>query len=410
MRLVALGCLLWSSFGVPVTTPAAPATVVIATSRGQASVPVNSDYGFPVLPVPELEVLLPLTTRLEGEWAVVSFADQPFRFLLNAPLYSYQGVIYPLVGGAFTRRDTTYVPLQWLTNEIPRLFSEAYIYDPLAARFEESRFTPVVTSSQVISDRRLYTEVVRGSAAEANGFRLQHQVVVDAGHGGDHPGNLGRFLPRGVNEKHVTLALAKRLRDRLEVRGIDVVMTRDTDTLIDLRDRPKMCKEECVLFVSLHVNSLNPAPGYQRTSGFQTFILAVAETEEAERVARMENEDLRIAPEEELDDDDPLAFILRDLHFNEYHRESFLLAQTIQEHAVPVHPGGDRGVSQALFAVLRVANRPAVLVEAGFATNRGDAAFLSSAAGQERLAEGIAEGIEQYLRQYESKVLLEGGG
>jgi N-acetylmuramoyl-L-alanine amidase len=49
-------------------------------------------------------------------------------------------------------------------------------------------------------------------------------------------------------------------------------------------------------------------------------------------------------------------------------------------------------------------------VETGFGTNRGDAAFLSSATGQQRLAEAIAEGVVVYLRQYEAKILAGAGG
>ena len=77
----------------------------------------------------------------------------------------------------------------------------------------------------------------------------------------------------------------------------------------------------------------------------------------------------------------------------------------VQEAGAKVHPGRNRGVSQARFAVLGTARRPAILVETGFATNRGDAAFLASATGQQQLAEAIAEGIEAYLRRYEEKVL-----
>lgn len=407
--LVLLGALL-GALGPAGSGPPAPSVVVVATTRGQAAVPVSIERGFPVLPAPQLSALLPLSATVDGEWVVVSFADQPFRFLLNAPLYSYRGQVHPLVGGAYTRRDTTYIPLQWLTNEIPRLFSEGYRYDPLAARFEEARFSPVATGVPATPPHHNYREVTRGSAAERNGFRLQHKVVVDAGHGGADPGTLGRFLPRGVNEKHITLAFARELRDRLEGRGIDVVMTRNRDVAVDLRERAEMCRDDCGLFVSIHVNALDPAPGYGRVTGFETYFLSEALTAEAERVAAMENEALRYETDGALDDDDPLSFIFRDLHANEYLRESFLLAEHIQEHGAAVHPGADRGVSQAIFAVLQAASRPAVLIETGFSTNRGDAAFLASETGRRRLAEAIAEGIAEYLKQYENKVRVEGGG
>jgi N-acetylmuramoyl-L-alanine amidase len=76
----------------------------------------------------------------------------------------------------------------------------------------------------------------------------------------------------------------------------------------------------------------------------------------------------------------------------------------VQRHGGRQHPGGDRGVSQARFAVLGYARRPAILVEVGYSTNRGDAQFLTSPEGQRRLARAIADGIVEYLVQYERKL------
>jgi len=158
------------------------------------------------------------------------------------------------------------------------------------------------------------------------------------------------------------------------------------------------------------VNSLPRSPGNENVSGFETYFLDDARTAEAERVANMENDALRYQTQTGLDDDDPMSFILKDLHTNEFLRESALLADAVQNHGARVHPGRNRGVSQARFAVLGSARRPAVLVETGFATNRADAAFLSSATGQQKLAEAIAEGVVVYLRQYEDKILAGAGG
>ncbi len=171
-----------------------------------------------------------------------------------------------------------------------------------------------------------------------------------------------------------------------------------------------MCNDECDLFVSIHVNSLARSQGYENVSGFETYFLHDARTAEAERVANMENDAIRYETETELEDDDPMSFIIKDLHTNEYLRQSALLADAVQSRGARVHPGRNRGVSQARFAVLGAALRPAVLVETGFSTNRGDAAFLSSATGQQRLAEAIAEGVVVYLRQYEDKILAGAGG
>jgi N-acetylmuramoyl-L-alanine amidase len=381
-----------------------PASIVVATTRGQIEVPVASERGHPALSLPHLSELLPVTAEVSDGWAVVAFAGQPFRFLLGASLFVFQDRVVPLVGGAYVARDTLYVPLQWLAEYLPRVFNEGYRYDPNAGRFEEARLASV-PARPVAQPHLRYRAPRPGSTAERTGFKMLHTVVVDAGHGGTDPGNPGRYLPRGVNEKHITLALAKELRDELEKRGVGVIMTRATDTLIDLRDRARMCRDDCSAFISIHVNSLEPTPGYENISGLETYFLSAARTAEAARVAAMENDAVKYETGTALDEDDPLAFIVKDLHRNEYLRESAQLAQLIQENGARVHPGRDRGVSQAILTVLSTAERPAVLIETGFATNRSDARFLTSATRRQRLAEALAEGIVAYLQRYEEKVL-----
>ena len=120
-------------------------------------------------------------------------------------------------------------------------------------------------------------------------------MAVDAGHGGIDPGSPCRFCPRGVTEKDVTLAIARQLRRELERRGVSVIMTRTKDTLISLYDRAKYCEADCDLFVSLHVDALEPGPGYQRMSGIHVYFLGEARTADARRVAAMGNDALRYA-------------------------------------------------------------------------------------------------------------------
>jgi N-acetylmuramoyl-L-alanine amidase len=376
--------------------PEAPVAVVIATANGSEAVVVSNDAGYPALPASTLARLLPLDAVIEADWAVVHFAGQPFRFLLDAPVMEFHGVVIPLVGGAYLRRDSLFVPLQWLSQFIPRMFSEAYRYDPRQALFEE---VGTLTAGAMVVESATRPANPVPAEARAAGLRFSHKVVVDAGHGGAHPGNPGRYLPRGMQEKHVTLALAKVLQRELEKRGVEVVMTRTTDTLIDLMDRAPMCRNDCDLFVSLHVNSF----ANRNARGFETYFLDHAQNEAAARVAAMENEALRYEASLEQGPDGELGFIFQDLLRNAYLRESAQLADLIQRRGREVHPGGGRYVGQANFAVLRGATRPAVLVEAGYASNPEDGRFLASSAGQRRLAEAIADGIVDYLRSYELK-------
>ncbi len=384
----------------PPAPPAVPATVVVATSRGEISVPVRLDVGHASLSTHALGRMLPVTSRIIEGWALVAFAGEPFRFLLGAPVMVHQDRVYPLAGGAYALGDTLFVPLQWLAEHVPRVFSEGYRYDATRGRFEELRVAVAATAAPIpATPGRPASE-----AARANGLRLAHKVVIDPGHGGTDPGNPGRYLPRGVKEKDVTLALGRNVRDALRRRGVEVVMTRTTDTLIALRERAPMCRADCDLFVSIHVNSLPRRSGYDRVNGIETYFLGDALTEEARRVAAMEDEALRYETGGPREGD--IGFIFRDLQTNEFLRESALLADLVQDSGARVHPGRDRGVAQARFTVLATATRPAVLVETGFATNREDGRYLASSEGQRQLARAIADGVVEYLRRYEKKVLV----
>jgi len=123
----------------------------------------------------------------------------------------------------------------------------------------------------------------------------------------------------------------------------------------------------------------------------------------------MENEAVRFetAPRRGPATEDPLRFMLGDLQLAEHLRESARLAELVHGQTARIHPGGDRGVRQAEFAVLTTARRPAILVEVGFATNRRDAQYLVSRDGQQRLAVAIADGVVTYLLEYERRL---GGG
>ncbi len=373
-----------------------PVAVVIATSRGSETIVVSYEAGYPALPAPALERLLPIEVSADAEWAHVRFADQPFRFLLGAPVVEHRGRVMHLVGGAYVLSDTLYVPLQWLTHFIPRLFGESYRYDPSQARLEEVGAVVPMVVATTNAPRVKETELPPANAA---GLRFPHRVVVDAGHGGSDPGNPGRYLPRGVQEKHVNLAIAKALERELEKLGVDVIMTRTTDVLVPLYDRAPLCRDDCDLFVSIHVNAF----ARLGARGFETYFLDHAKNEAAERVAAMENQALRYEAELQTEPTSEMGFIFQDLLRNEYLRESARLADDIQQRAGLVHPGGGRYVAQANLAVLRGATRPAVLVETGYASNPEDGRFLASIAGQRRLASAIASGIVDYLRSYELK-------
>ncbi|MCZ6856787.1 MAG: N-acetylmuramoyl-L-alanine amidase [Gemmatimonadetes bacterium] len=385
----------------PSTEPEAPAAVVIATSRGTRAVPVSTERGHPALPADELSILLPMSTRwgVDG-WITVDFGGQAFRFLLNAPIFEFRNRIIHVVGGAYMHRDSLFVPLQWLAEYVPRTFREAYRYDPLAARFEEVGMTPVASRVSQPPSSGSFGAAVEDAPAAARslGLKRKHRVVVDAGHGGGDSGTLGGNLV----EKNLALAISSLLQEELERRGIEAVLTRTTDVLIPWSRRAPRCRDDCDLFVSIHVNALERAPGYRNIGGLETYFFDYRRQNAPDRLEQRENSSLRYQPQEDRISDDPVTTILSDLEENEYMRESAQLADLVREYAGRAHPNGSRKVVQRNFQVLRWATRPAILVETGYSTNRRDAEFLSSREGRRRLARGIADGIVQYLLRYET--------
>lgn len=237
--------------------------------------------------------------------------------------------------------------------------------------------------------------------------RKARTIIVDAGHGGPDNGMHGPIGGRfTIYEKDITLAVSKRLARSLEDRGLDVVMTRTRDTLIALSDRGRIANQrKGDLFISIHVNAANPRWKDPRGArGFETYFLAEAKTEDARRVADMENDVVRFETSaDQMPSDDALGFILNDMAQNEHLRESSDLAEVIQERLQRAHPGPSRGVKQAGFRVLVTAYMPAVLVEIGFGTNPAEAAFINSAEGQKEIATAVADAAVEYLGRYERR-------
>jgi N-acetylmuramoyl-L-alanine amidase len=254
----------------------------------------------------------------------------------------------------------------------------------------------------------LQVAAAQGGAPVRAPAKARTVVVVDAGHGGPDrgmTGPLGSRKPK-IYEKDITLAVAKRLGQALVRRGVDVIYTRTTDTLIDLSDRGKIANNAGgAVFVSIHVNAASPTwkdPGAAR--GFETYFLSDARTDDDRRVEEMENASVKFETVGEVSREDPLSFILSDMKQNEHLRESSELAATIQHALGEIHPGPSRGVKQAGFRVLVTSFMPSVLVEIGFGTNVAEATFLADPAKQDAIARTIADATMNYLKAYEKRL------
>lgn len=382
-----------------------PQQVVIATARGESAVPVTSERGVAVVAASSLAEPLRLEWSADRADALVQVAGSTFRFTLGAP-YARQGLsICSLLGAPYVARDTLFLPLEWLTDCVPRTLGSRYHWDPAASRLEVA---PQTAAAPPVVPTSVAAEPATTTPHPLTGLRRRHAIMVDPGHGGADPGNPGLYLPKGIVEKDVNLAVGRLLRAELERRGLDARLTRSTDTLIALDDRGPMCGSDCDLFVSIHVNSMPPGRRQKQVNGVETYFLSDAKTEDQRRVAKMENDAIRFETVTPSGITGDLGFILRDLQQNEYLRESARLADLVQRKLAVTHPGEDRGVQQAALRVLSTAQRPAVLVEIGFATHRQDGAFMGSALGQRRIANAVADGIVAYLLEYERKLAIAG--
>jgi len=388
-----------------------PQQVLIATPRGQASVPVSFERGAAAVAAARLTQPLGLAASIDGTAVRVVLGGRTFDFDLGAPFVRIGDAAYPLVGAPYMVRDTLFLPLHWLADFVPRLSTGRYRWDPVRARLDEIPPVAPTIAGPIAAVTAVPPAPTIGASTpnSITGLRLSHTIVVDPGHGGIDPGNPGLHFPGRLAEKDITLSIGRLLRAELVRRGLTVVLTRSTDTLIDLADRPLFCRAECDLFVSIHVNAMPNGQRQGRVSGVETYFLSDAKTEDQKRVTQMENDAMRFDAATPAGDG-PLGFILKDLQLNEYLRESARLAELVQGRMAAVHPGGDRGVQQGPFFVLAAARRPAVLVEAGFATHKADGPFLASALGQRKIVNAIADGVVAYLLEFERKLAVGGPG
>ncbi len=214
----------------------------------------------------------------------------------------------------------------------------------------------------------------RGVAGRSGAAPL---VVIDPGHGGANLGAAGRL----VREKHLTLAVALRLRDLLQERGYRVLLTRQDDRYLTLRERVRRSNGvDAAAFISLHANA---SPDHTQ-QGIETYVLdrGLAEVEAYRQVRAAGG---------------PVAGLLADLRAAQQLRESVRLGRLLQERLLLRRGGMDRGVRQSDFDVLSGVQAPAVLVEMGFIDHREEGAALAGEAAQAQVAEALAEGLDRFF-------------
>lgn len=400
----------------PAAAAQVPSQVVVRSPDRALAVPVAILDSGPVVRGDEFAAALGAQWRPQGggAWALVLDGTR-IDFEAGSAWGLAAGQPVPLPTPPEAKAGVLWLPFAVVTDVVPRLVS-GVLYD---ARKGEMRLFRASATLPPSAYRAGSSRPARRASppaplpgigeAPAPKTRGEFTVVVDAGHGGPDRGMHGPAGCRGASciyEADVTLDVSQQVAAALRQRGVRVVMTRTRDTLIALSDRGHIAnRARGDLFLSIHVNAANPRwkdPGAAR--GFETYFLSDAKTEDERRVAQMENESVRFETAADAPAGDDLSFLLNDMAQNEHLRESSEVARLVQDRLRRIHPGPNRGVKQAGFRVLVTAFMPAVLVEIGFGTNRGEAAWMTDRDEQRRLGAAIADAAMEYLARYERRV------
>ncbi len=224
-------------------------------------------------------------------------------------------------------------------------------------------------------------------------------IVIDPGHGGKDPGAIGAT---GLYEKTVVLDIALRLQKLIKKEtDLKVVLTRDDDTFIPLKNRTKFANQAGgKLFISLHCNSSK----YKSAHGFETFFLKPARNESAMEVALLENSVIKYEESRsQYQDLTEENYILLAMAQAEFARESESLAAIVQNKLKIHTQQNDRGVDQAGFYVLVGASMPAILVETGFISNKREEKLHKTKKFRQKVAQAVFDSIMEFKRQEERK-------
>ena len=222
-------------------------------------------------------------------------------------------------------------------------------------------------------------------------------IAIDPGHGGVDPGAVGI---NKIYEKHVTLATARRIKEMLEAEGrYRVVLTRDRDVFVRLRDRVNTAREaNADLFISLHADTIPD----RRVRGLSVYTLSERASDgEAALLAERENKADLIAGVDLTGESAEVTNILIDLAQRETMNMSASFAGGLVKELSRVTRLLKNTHRFAGFAVLKAPDVPSVLVEVGFLSNRQDEVALRDRAYREKLARAIVAGIDKYFSQVE---------
>lgn len=219
-------------------------------------------------------------------------------------------------------------------------------------------------------------------------------IVLDPGHGGEDPGAVGRG---GSYEKHVTLSVARRLKQKIDATpNMRSVLTRDGDYFIPLNQRVQKARRvQADLFLSVHADAFIKSTA----RGSSVFVLSEngASSSAARWLANKENSADLVGGVNIGVKDPYLARTLLDLSQTATINDSLKLGKDVLGELGRINTLHKAHVEQAGFAVLKAPDIPSILIETAFISNPEEEARLNDEAYQDRMAEAILKGIRRYF-------------
>ena len=242
-------------------------------------------------------------------------------------------------------------------------------------------------------------------------------VVIDAGHGGKDPGAPGKTAKTA--EKHIVLSVSKLLGDKIKAAypDVKVVYTRSTDVFVELKERVNIAKRnKADLFISIHCNSNNSPKPY----GASVHILGPKSNNKnnqkdyfaaSQSVAQRENSVMLLEDDyktsyQDFNPQSAESVISNSLLWSANYGSSLMLAAELDGafRKSPFRESAYTGIHQDIFYLLWATNMPSVLLELGFISNPSDYAYLSTADGQEKIAQHLFNAFKTYKTNFDASM------
>src|SRR5438128_5723984 len=303
------------------------------------------------------------TTFAAGDWQIIKVSGQDYLSVEN--ISRFYGLPAGVVGaGEKIRFETIKNPLEFVSGSRETMINGArsWLCFPLieqGGKYLVSRTDVAKTIEPLVRPHRV-----------ANVGKVE-TIVLDPGHGGYDKGQVSRY----GYEKDFVLDAARKLRPLLQAKGLRVMMTREGDYFVPVEVRAQIANTaRYSIFVSIHFNGTNDNPN---ATGFEIFSFTPRGAPSTSDSA-VASSSFSMQPGSEVD------------------AQSMALSACIYHSVLGHIPEYDRGIKRARFAVLRLTKVPAVLIEGGFLTERGECKLIAQKDWRAKLAQAIVVGIENY--------------